>query len=280
MVTLLSARPKRSPLDRPATVRVNGRVISRADIAREMQHHAASDAAQSWQTAAQSLAIRALLLDEAHRLGLTPEPRRDDRGRIETDDEALVRMLIEREVVVPVASEAECHRAYIANAARFRSPTLYEISHILLPAAASDEEARGSARKLAAALIATLQASPATFQELAALHSACPSAEVGGSLGQIGPGQTVPEFEAAIATLPTGVVAPEPVESRYGVHIVRVEKRIDGETLPFELVKERIARWLAQRVEHVAIRQYIAQLAGKVEIEGVAFPGSSSPLVQ
>ena len=109
----------------------------------------------------------------------------------------MVRQLIEREVVTPTADETQCRRYFDNNRRRFRTPDLHEARHILIAAAPDDAGARAAAREKAAGLIAMLTLQPTLFADLAAMHSACPSAEVGGNLGQIGPGQTVPEFEAA-----------------------------------------------------------------------------------
>jgi peptidyl-prolyl cis-trans isomerase C len=115
---------------------------------------------------------------------------------------------------------------------------------------------------------------------MAKAESACPSGKTGGNLGQIGPGQTVPEFEQALASLPVGEIAPAPIESRYGFHIVVLDRRIEGRALPFEMVHPRIATWLDEKVRRVAIRQYITILAGRAEITGISFDGNASPLVQ
>ena len=47
---------------------VNGREISAAMIAAEVQNHPASDADEAWAAAARALVLRQLLLDEADRL--------------------------------------------------------------------------------------------------------------------------------------------------------------------------------------------------------------------
>ena len=96
-----------------------------------------------------------------------------------------------------------------------------------------------------------------------------PVARSGGNLGQITPGSTVPEFEAALQKLATGAIASEPVESRFGVHVVRLERRIEGRELPFELVAERIADYLRERVQRTATAQYLQVLAGKADVQGV-----------
>ncbi|MBN9278717.1 MAG: peptidylprolyl isomerase, partial [Hyphomicrobium sp.] len=71
-----------------------------------------------------------------------------------------------------------------------------------------------------------------------------------------------------------------PVESRYGFHIVVVDRRIAGRELPFEMVQARIAAWLDEKVRRVAIRQYIGILAGRAEITGIALDANTTPLVQ
>ncbi len=262
------------------TISVNGVVISRAAIARETQNHPATKPIDAWMAAAHALVVRELLLQEARRLSIDPVPIEDDEGRRETDDEALVRMLVEREVQTPRADSATCLRYYEANRRQFRTPNLYEVRHILLAAPVGNREARNAAREQADTITATLKAVPKAFDELAALHSACPSGKTGGNLGQIGPGQTVAEFERALASMPIGEIAPAPIETRYGFHIVRVDRRIDGRDLPFDMVQPRIAEWLDEKVRRVAIRQYIDILAGRAEITGIAFGGSASPLVQ
>jgi peptidyl-prolyl cis-trans isomerase C len=265
---------------KPRKVLVNGIEIERARIAAETQNHKAEKPHLAIEAAARALVIRELLLQRARELCLAAAPQSDGEGRRETDDEALVRQAVETEVKTPTASEAECRRYYDANAARFKSPSLHHVSHILLPAPALDAEGRAAAIRTAAALIAELQADPSRFAALAAAHSACPSGKQGGNLGQIGPGQTVPEFEVALEHAPVGPVAPRAVESRYGLHIVLVERRIEGRQLPFEMVAARIAEWLDEKVRRTAIRQYIAMLAGRATIEGVTLDAASSPLVQ
>lgn len=265
---------------RPKTVSVNGIDIPRAAIARETQNHPASKPIEAWQAAARALVVRELLLQEARRLALVPAPLTDEAGRRETDDESLVRMLVEREVQTPQADEVICRRYYDSNRQRFSSHALYEVRHILLAASPDDAAERAGTRAHAQTLLALLQADPSQFAVTAKAVSACPSREVGGNLGQIGPGQTVPEFEQALSRLPVGGIAPAPVESRYGFHIVAVDRRIAGRQMPFEMVQQRIAGWLDEKVRRTAIQQYISILAGRSEIVGIEFISSSSPLVQ
>lgn len=261
-------------------VSVNGAVISRAAIAQETQHHPANNPFDAMREATTALVIRELLLQEAHRLGIRPVPETDPDGRLETEEEALVRVLVEQEVKVPEADEAACRRFFEQNRARFRSEDLYEARHILLPAAPVDVAAREAAAELARSIIAELAEAPDRFAALAALHSVCPSGKVGGSLGQIGRGQTVPEFEAALAAMADGSVRPEPVETRYGFHVIALDRRIEGRDLPYELVRDQIAGWLNDKVRRAAIRQYVSILAGRAEIVGAMLYASPSPLVQ
>lgn len=266
-------RPPRRRIGRPVPVSINGVVIAGAEIARETQHHASSDPDEAWTLAARALAIRELLRQEADRLAIVAEPVDDGEGRKEAQDEARQRALLDREVVVPSADEATCRRYYEANRSRFRSPDLFEVAHVLIPQGPQ-------MRATAANLVAELQQRPERFAEIAAAHSACPSARQGGNLGQIGPGQTVREFEQALPGLHQGVVHPEPIESRYGLHIVRLDRRIDGRQLPFEVVHGRIASYLEEAVHRRALHQYVTILAGRAEVTGVDFRAGSGPLVQ
>jgi peptidyl-prolyl cis-trans isomerase C len=183
-------------------------------------------------------------------------------------------------VVTPEPTDDECCRVFEANRSRFRSSSLYEVRHILFAVDPHDEVARAAAQAQAEAVIAQLEASPELYSDLAALHSACPSAATGGNLGQIGPGQTVPEFEAALGQLPVGRVAPRAVATRYGVHVVLVDRKIEGVDLPFEVARVAIAHWLSERVRRTAIRQYIGLLAGRANIDGVDLAARASPLLQ
>ena len=99
-------------------------------------------------------------------------------------------------------------------------------------------------------------------------------------LGQIGPGQTVLEFEAALRGLEAGAIHPEPIESRYGLHVVRLDRRIEGRQMPFELVRDRIADYLEEAVHRRALRQYVTILAGRAQLTGVDFGATAGPLVQ
>jgi peptidyl-prolyl cis-trans isomerase C len=254
---------------KPRAVSVNGVTIPRDDIARETQNHAAKTPIDAWKQAARALVVRELLIQEAKRLGVVAEPVKDDEGRRETDDEAAMRALMEREVVTPVADEAACRRYYDNNRAKFRSPDLFEARHILLPVDPKDKAGRSVTLEMARAALAELKQSPERFSDMAAAISACPSGKTGGSLGQIGPGQTVPEFEKALASLAVGSLAPEPVETRYGFHIVWLDRRIKGRELPFEMVEERIAGWLNEKVRRVAVQQYLTILSERASIEGI-----------
>jgi peptidyl-prolyl cis-trans isomerase C len=254
---------------RPGVIAVNGTIVSRDDIAREAQNHPSSKPFESWRAAARALVIRELLLQEARRSNIAAEPAVDDDGRRETEDEALIRELIESQVKAPQSDETARRRYYEQNRARFRSAALFEAAHILLPAAAGDRAGRGQQLELARLLLSELAHAPEKFPELARAHSACPSATQGGNLGQIGPGQTVPEFESALAAMEPGSISRQPVESRYGFHIIRLGRKIEGKDLPLELVDDRIAEYLTDRAYHDALYSYIRWLAIHATITGL-----------
>ena len=257
------------PAGKPIAVSVNGVTIARDAIVREMQHHPADKPVAAWQHAARALVIKELLLQRAKFLGIVPEPLTDDAGRLETADEALVRAVVDHEVVVPEPDDGTCRRYYERNSAHFRSPDIYEVSHILFAALPADSEAYGRARADAEAVLAALRESPERFAALAKTHSRCPSAEQGGNLGQVTLGQTTPEFERALVVLAPGELCAEPVATRYGFHIIRLERKHQGRTLPYEMVADRIAAYLREAVRRRADAQYVARLASAAQIEGI-----------
>jgi peptidyl-prolyl cis-trans isomerase C len=218
-------------------------------------------------------AARELLRQRAVAVGILDAASADD-GIIEQ----AIEDLLAREVVTPTPTDEECRRYYDAHPLEFESGELVHARHILFQVtpAVRIPEIRARAEQT---LIELLR-QPERFATLAAEMSNCPSGQHGGSLGQIGRGDTVPEFEKVIfRSGPTGVLR-ELVKTRHGFHIVAVDQRIPGTRLPFEMARDGIADRLRALVEEKALRQYISVLAGKADIQGVDLNATPIPLVQ
>lgn len=263
------------PTGRPVNVVVNGVAIARDAIVREMQHHPAGKPIAAWQQAARALVIRELLMQEARRLDIAPQPLTEN-GRRETDEEAIMRGLVDREVVVPQADDATCRRYYERHPSQFRSPDIYEAAHILFAALPSDKDAYAAARADAEGVLAALIERPESFATMAGAYSRCSSAAQGGNLGQITTGQTTPEFEEALVALSPGELCAAPVATRYGFHIIRLDRKHEGQLLPYDLVASRIADYLNESVRRRADAQYIARLISAAQIEGIELAGADA----
>ena len=127
---------------------------------------------------------------------------------------------------------------------------------------------------------ARLAADARKFDALARTRSACPSAANGGRFGQLTRGDLVAEIETFVFALEEGQICPLPVMTRYGAHVLRVDRRAAGQELPFELVSDRIVRQLSTQSWQRAVSQYLRILAGRASIEGIEIGGAATPLVQ
>ncbi|GGO76567.1 peptidylprolyl isomerase [Marinobacterium nitratireducens] len=255
-------------------VYVNGTPVSEESIAQEMQYHPADSAEAARREAVQALVVRQLLLNRADELGIEAQPHDG-----EAVEEARIRQLLHEEVDLPQAGGDDCRRYFDANPQKFRTPDYIAASHILLGADPNDPEQRAQRKAEAEALIEQLQQAPERFAELARAHSDCPSKELGGELGQLDKGQTVPEFERQVLSLAEGLCA-TPVESRYGFHLVRIDKRVPGQPLDYDMVEDRIKAYLREQVYRRGINQYISLLAGQADIRGHEMQAADSLLLQ
>jgi peptidyl-prolyl cis-trans isomerase C len=256
---------------------VNGAEIPPRAIAAEMQYHPASNREQAWTEAARALVIRELLLQEAGRLSLAAEPEGSDGA---TAEETLIQTLLAHELTTPEADEATCRRYWSANQAKFRTPDVYVAAHILFPAASDDEQAREAAKERATETLSLLKEDPRRFAALARKRSACPSAASGGLLGQQSRGDLVPELESFIVALEPGQICPVPIATRYGYHVLRLDRLVQGAVLPFETATVLIAQQLKARSWQRAVSQYLRLLAGRAKIDGLAIDAATTPLLQ
>ena len=266
--------------DQEQVLTVNGVEIPAAAIAEEAQNHPSDNPDAAWSEAARALAIKTVLLAEADRLAIEAPLIEDEKGRTLLPDDARIEALLEQQVTTPHADDAVCRRYYEQNLDQFQSPALVEASHILF-SAPQDEPARYTKAELSAIdTIAELKTHPERFAALAETLSACPSGKQGGNLGQIGPGQTVDEFETFLFNLEADQMCPVPVKTRFGVHVIRAGRKIPGETVPFEAVRSKIADYLEESSWRRAVSQYLKILIGKAEISGLEIEGSEGLLVQ
>ena len=254
-------------------IAVNGVAIPEAEIAREMPHHSAPSIAEARRLATQALIVRRLLIDEAERAGITA-------AESNAIDDRRISALLQRAVPPRTPDEAACRRYYERNLSRFRSADRYEARHILLACAPDDLEGRDAAKEKASRIIAALQHDPSLFAELAIAYSACRSRNQGGSLGLCERGDTVSELETYVLSLSDGELCPLPVESRYGVHVIALDRKVMGERLPFEAVERQIATYLSNASFQTALRHYLMQLAAQARIDGFEMQVAAIPLLQ
>jgi peptidyl-prolyl cis-trans isomerase C len=218
-------------------------------------------------------AARELMRQRAVAVGLA-DPSASDEDEIN----AAIEALLEREVSVPEPTEDECRRYYDQHPLEFDTGELVHARHILFQVTPGVNVT--SLRARAEEALNTLLRQPDRFAAMARELSNCSSGQQDGNLGQIGRGDMVPEFEKALFRFgPTGILR-ELVKTRHGLHIVAVDRRIPGNKLPFEMVREDIAERLRSAVEEKALRQYVSVLAGQADLTGVDLDGTAIPLVQ
>ena len=255
-------------------ISVNGQEIPDAAILAEMQYHPAPSRDAAYAQAAEALVVRELLLQRAAAAGLAWTA--DDT----TSEEQAIDALLRRELKLPQPDPAARRRYYDNNREKFKSPDLFEASHILYLAPRDDGEARAQAKASAQAALAILKKHPDRFADIAKAESRCSSASEGGHLGQLAAGDTAPEIDTFLHNLEDGQLCPVPIETDYGVHLLKLHRRILGRQFAFNEVERQIDEHLIGASWRRAVSGYIALLAGSAEVSGIAINTARSPLVQ
>ncbi|MGH9462745.1 MAG: peptidylprolyl isomerase [Vicinamibacteria bacterium] len=157
---------------------------------------------------------------------------------------------------------------YQQNLERMKEPEQVRLSHILVSA---DENATPEQRDQAKKKTEDIRARALAGEDFATLareNSDDPGSKAnGGELPWVGPGDTVPPFEAAAFALAPGQIS-EVVETRYGYHVIKLAERKEGGVVTFEQAEPRIEQVLRDRAIQERLRTEIEALkaAGNIEV--------------
>ena len=156
----------------------------------------------------------------------------------------------------------------------YRVPEQVSVSHILIktplpgPDGKVDPKGVEEARKKAEDVLKQLKAG-GNFAELAKKYSEDPgSGKNGGSLGFIGRGRTVPEFEKAAFSLPKGSTS-DLVQSSYGFHIIRVDDKQAAHVKTLDEVKDQIEGSIREQKAAQAVSNQVNALLGQARTTGL-----------
>ena len=183
-------------------------------------------------------------------------------------------------------SQDELQAYYDQHRDQYRVAEQVKVSHILIktplpgPDGKVDEKGVAAAQQRAEDVLKQLKAG-AKFEDLAKKYSEDPgSAKEGGSLGWIGKGRTVPEFEKAAFSLPVGQTSGL-VKSSYGFHIIRVEAKQDAHMKTLDEVKAEIEPILKQQKAQQIAQKQAEDLVQAAKTQGLdaAAAASKVPVV-
>jgi peptidyl-prolyl cis-trans isomerase C len=141
-------------------------------------------------------------------------------------------------------TDQELHAAYDAATDK----TEYHASHILV---ATKEKAEQLIKKLKGG---------AKFEDVAKAESTDNSKTNGGDLGWFTTARMVKPFGDAVKTLKKGEITPEPVQTQYGWHIIKLEDTRDA---PFDQMKTQLSSTIMQK----KFAAYIDDLKKNAKIE-------------
>jgi peptidyl-prolyl cis-trans isomerase D len=179
------------------------------------------------------------------------------------------KLLAQTEVTQP-----ELESYYDQHRDEYRLPEQVSVRHILIksplpgPDGKLDQKAVDAARAKAEDVLKQVKAG-GNFADLAKKYSEdTGSAKEGGSLGWIGRGRTVPEFEKVAFSLPKGQTS-DLVKSSYGFHIIHVDDKQDARVKPLDEVKAQIEPLIKQQKSSQAAQRQAEQLLSDARSNGL-----------
>lgn len=176
---------------------------------------------------------------------------------------------------VTLTTKDDLKKYYTEHAEQFKTPESASARHILVKVEPTDDAKTKSQKKKNADLTRARLVKGEDFAKVTAEVSEDPGSKDKGGLYEDFPrGQMVPEFDAAVFTQKIGEIGPI-VETQFGYHIIKVEKRTEAGVTPLDEIKDRLQAFLDNQKKMEAAQHYVKGLHDTAKItyaEGFAPP--------
>lgn len=248
--TAIVLSPLGHAADNKPLATVNGKPITHQEYESFVREHMKGNSAKVDQKKVLNEMIsRELVYQDAVKQGLDKDP--EVLKKLEEMKVNLVLGAALDKVVSKAAiTDAELKKMYDSKVADFNVKE-YKARHILLK---TKEEAEKVITELDMG---------ADFADLAKKKSTGPSGKKGGDLGWFAPQQMVPEFSAALVKLKKGKYTKQPVQTKFGWHVIKLEDTRQAEPPSFDAVKPQ----LRQVAKQQRVNDYLQSLKTKADIK-------------
>ena len=145
-------------------------------------------------------------------------------------------------------TDKDAETYYEENKDKFVSGETVNASHILVE---SEEKALEILKEIEGGK---------SFEDAAKEYSSCPSAAQGGSLGDFGKGQMVPEFDTAVFEMEVGEITKAPVKTQFGYHLIKLNAKNDSTVTPYSEISAQIKEMLLAEKRRAAYESRVNQL--------------------
>ncbi len=146
-------------------------------------------------------------------------------------------------------SDKELEAYYEENKDKLGGGETVNASHILV-----DTEEK------ALEILAAIKSGSVSFEDAAMEHSTCPSGQRGGSLGNFGRGQMVPEFDTAVFNMEVGEITDAPVKTQFGYHLIKLNSKNEESVPSLDEVRPQLYEMLLRDKQRKAYESRINQL--------------------
>ena len=165
--------------------------------------------------------------------------------------------------------EALAYEDYLANPEAYQTKEYIDVTQILI---GTEDRSPEAALELAQSLQSRAIESPESFTELVMEFSDDPAkAKNNGNYKRVSRGQMAKPFEDAAFGLEEEGQVSQPVQTEYGYHIIRLEKRYEPQAQEFEMVREQAVTKMKARYQAQYQDRYIKALLA----EGIVLPEGS-----
>jgi peptidyl-prolyl cis-trans isomerase C len=213
-----------------------------------------------------SLLRNKLIAVDAQQAGFDQGPMVRNRLQLATEKELAETWIVNLVENAPDADyEAMALEHYLANPEEYRTPEMVDVSHILIR---SDSRSEQEALEIASKLRKDLRADPSQFDAFVVEYSEDPAKQSnGGRYPGVQRGQMVKPFEATAFLLEEPGQISEPVQTNYGYHIIRLNKVMAPELVPFPQLKQGLMQQAKEKyLSDFRLRYIKEQTAAPIDV--------------